>query len=112
MNNAGFAGNRFWVSYGIYERNLALSKSDKALFVALFALNYKLVEKFGKHPFVGWFNSSNKELCKMAGINEATLRRSRKSLLQKGLIDYKRGYPGINSEYRILIGMVSKEHNY
>ncbi len=93
----------FYVPHFLYNDDLGLTKNQRGVLYALFALQDMFLSKIKGRDLRGWFNISNKDLCWRAGICEDTLRVQRLALVKKGLIEYKQGYKGRNSDYRILI---------
>jgi hypothetical protein len=59
-----------------------------------------------------WFNISNKELCRLAGVGEDTLTKYRNMLNDKGYIEFIRGHSGVNTKYRINIGIFKGANRY
>jgi len=93
----------FYVPHFIYAESVGFSKSQKAILFVLFALEDRYLTKKKRSKPKYWFNVSNKDLCKKAGICEPTLRNNRKMLINQGWIDFKPGYTGRNSDYRLLV---------
>jgi hypothetical protein len=52
-----------------------------------------------------WFNASNKELRRIAGVSEDTLIKYRNWMSDNGYIEFVRGHSGVNTKYRINIGV-------
>lgn len=93
----------FTIPHIIYDNRLALAKSTKSLFIALFALQDKYIFKLEGRETRIWFNVSIKTLKEMTGFCKDTIRTARDELMSKGLIDFKKGFKGRNSDYCILI---------
>jgi hypothetical protein len=49
-----------------------------------------------------WFFSSNKDIIALGLLSEKPLKRSKKSLKDKGFIDYRPGHTAHATQYRIL----------
>jgi len=92
----------FAVPHMIYDETQAFNKNTKALLCVLFALQDKYNLPRYDSPRQ-WVNVSNKELCRMVGFNPGTLRKCRSFLVENDLVEFRRGYPGRNSSYRLLM---------
>lgn len=93
----------FYVPHFIYDKSARFNKSQKAILFALFALQDKYLFKTKGCSLRTWFNVSNRELCRIVGIAGRTLTPNRLMLVKEGWIEFKRGYSGRNSDYRIII---------
>lgn len=74
-----------------------LTPSEAVLYLRLFKLNNDSTP-----PRAEWFTVKNIELVALMGKDTKEVRRLKKSLMEKGLIDYKPGKKGNPTEYRLL----------
>jgi hypothetical protein len=81
-----------------FTKNKQLTKSEYTLLDILFHLE----NRFNKEPNV-WFHHDDEEICKTRLISPKTLIKARRSLKEKGLIDFKPGHSHRATEYKILI---------
>jgi len=93
----------FYVPHCIYDKEFKFNKGLRTVLVVLFAYQDKYLSKTKGGELRKWFNVGNDAFCKMAGISYDTLRKYRHILIERGWIEYKRGYSERNSDYRLLI---------
>jgi len=103
MNRDIIDQGSFYVPHCIYDDSYGFNKNSRGVLCALFACQDMFLFKTKGDNLREWFNVSNDELCKKANISYDTLSKYRRTLIELDLIDYKRGYKGRNSDYRILL---------
>ena len=104
LSNGWYPKPRYLIQMVKYGK---LTKSEYILLDLLFHLE----NCFTAMPYK-WFYHTDKALCATGLISPKTLIRARRTLRDKGHIDFKSGYTGRATEYKILIEGRKNKKNY
>lgn len=91
--------SRYSFPKGTFEQKFTVSETALLFVLLWFQETYQRIQAVERKR---WFYVSNQQIRKRLKITKRTIAKARESLRKKGLIDYKRGYTGRATEYRLI----------